>query len=109
MLARNNLVADKMRADEALAAAQAELTRKNTRIEQQNLQIASLSGRGTALKVASEEASINGKTWNIDEVRRFSALPKGPPDFAHDALREMLDQALLATSRRVRAAVTEGV
>ena len=108
MLAQNNLVADKMRADEALAAAQAELTRKNTRIEQQNLQIASLSGRGTALKVASEEASINGKTWNIDEVRRFSALPKGPPDFAHDALREMLDQALLATSRRVRAAVTEG-
>jgi hypothetical protein len=109
MLAENKLVADKSRAEAALAIAQDSLARATARIEQQKLQIASLSGRGVAMKVASEEASLNGKTWDIDKVRRFSVLPKGPPDFVNDALREMLDQAVLATDRRVRGAINEGI
>lgn len=109
MLHENKLVADKKLAEEALLICQESLKRATARIEQQKIQIASLSGRGVAMKIAAEEASMNGKTWDIDQVRRFSVLPKGPPDFMNDALREMLDQAVLATDRRVRGAINEGV
>ena len=108
ILSENNLVADKLRAEEALRVTQEALAKATIRLEQQKLQIATLSGRGAALKMASEEASVNGKRWDIKDVRRFAVLPNGPPDFVHDALRELLDLAVVATQRRVHAAVTEG-
>ena len=108
VLIENSLVAAKRRAEEALSAAEGDLIRAQARIEQQRLQIATLSGRGTAHKIASEEASRTGASWNISDVKRFSLLPQGPADFVNDALREMLDQALVGVDRRVREAVAQG-
>ena len=80
----------------------------SARIEQQELQIATLQGRSSALKVASEEASAKGAAWSAVDVKRFSALPKSAAAFTDDTLREMLDQAVRATQRRVAAAVADG-
>lgn len=108
ILEENGLAAGKKKAEEALAATQAELDRALKRLDRQQLQISTLSGRGTAHKVASEEASRNGESWNIADVKRFSLLPQGPPDFSNDSLREMLDQALVGVDRRIRTAIAAG-
>ena len=104
-VAADNTLAGKQK---ALEAVQATLAKALIKVEQQRLQIESFNGRSTALRLASDEAKLKGKTWDITTVRRFSSLPKGSPDFASDALREMLDQARGAVDRRVREAVREG-
>lgn len=106
-MADNQLAAEKKHAEEALERAEAELRRASVKIERQSLQIATLQGRRTGLKLASEEASHRGQALDIKDVKRFSAVPTGPPDFTDDALREMLDLAMQATDRRVREAVAE--
>ena len=50
------------------------------------MQIATLEGRSSALRLASEEDSVAGKTWNIRDVRRFTASAQGPADFCNDSL-----------------------
>ena len=97
-MAENSLVAEKRRAEATLELAQTELNKASARIEQQRMQIATLHGRGTALRLSSEEASLRGQTWDIADVRRFTATSKGPPDFTNDALREMLERGVGLTS-----------
>ena len=107
VFAENKAYADKLKMESALARAQTDLSKANARIEQLTMQIATLHGRSSALRLASEEDSVAGKTWNIRDVRRFTASAQGPADFCNDSLREMLDTASQATDRRVRFALAE--
>jgi len=91
-----------------LEEAEDELRKAHERIEQQKVHITSLKGQRTALRLGSEEATARGESWDIVDVKRFSALPKGPGDFTSEVLRELVDQALVATKRRVAEAVAEG-
>ena len=91
-----------------LVQAQQALGAANAKIEQMALQILTLQGRESVRRVASEEASVKGKTWSIGNVKRFTLVAKGQPDFASDSLREMLDQAIVGVGRRLGEAIAEG-
>ena len=108
IIAENHVAAEKQRAEAALQRLRVELTKANERLQRQKMQIDTLNGRVVAVRLASEDASQRGQPWNVQDVRRFTALPRGPPDFTNDALRELLDQAEQAAARRVRDAVVEG-
>ena len=105
-------------ADEALAESSArhlaaELQKALVRIDRQRVEIESLRGlRASAISVANEEAMRRGKTWGGDEVRRFSALQKAPvpppsSPFHSDEMKEVMGQAIVATTRRLTHAVKE--
>jgi len=70
-------------------------------VQRLQLQIATLEGRGTALRVARGEATTAGQPWPRDQVRRLKYLPGGPPEFWHDALRELLDAGVASHNKRV--------
>lgn len=91
----------------SLEATRRELRKATQRMEQQDLQLRTLQGRTTAIKVARDEANHGGAPWTKAAIRRFKFLPGGPPDFANDALREMLDQAVLGADRRLEEALGE--
>ena len=105
-------------ADEALAESstrhlQSELHKALERIDRQRVEIESLRGmRSVAVNVANEEAMRRGKMWGGEDVRRYSALQKAvvpPPSspFHSDELREIMDQAIVAMTRRLTQAVKE--
>ena len=81
---------------------QHELRRAMQVIDQKNVQLASLQGRHTVVRIAREEAAHRRGTR---DVRRFTPLPDGPQAFVHDALRELLDEAFVGVQRRVLAAI----
>lgn len=101
------LYLDKVRYEYALERAEDDLKKAMAQIERQRLEISSLTGRTTAVRLASEEATRNGTSWGIHEVRRFGSLPKGSADFTSAALRELLDQSIAAMTRRLDAALDE--
>lgn len=89
-------------------ALRAKNTQLRQTLERQTLQIETLQGRGTALRLASEEAATRGRAWAPTEAQRFAYLPRAPPDvFLHDTLTALLEQALPATNRRVAHAIRE--
>ena len=72
----------------------------STPMDVASLRRATLSARGVAVRVASEEAISKGAAWTIEEARRYRYLPNVPPtrssshdEYYDDALRELLDQA----------------
>ena len=74
------------------------------RIEELMMTLATLEGRQAAVRVAREEAN---PSWSRAEVRKFKYLPFGPSDFVSDALRELLDQAIVGCRRRVQLALDD--
>ena len=104
-----HLVLDKKRLEQQLFQTEEDLRKANKRIDQHVLQIKTLQGRQTAVRVSSAEASLKGESWSIADVKRFTSVPKSKAEFTSDVLRELLDQALLGTTRRVLEAVQEGV
>ena len=70
--------------------------RAQARIEQQRLQIATLSGRGTAHKMRARRP--RGPRLLEYFGREAVAAAARAADFVNDALREMLDQALLEST-----------
>ena len=105
--AANVMYVDKKRAEMALERAQDDLRRAHQQIEAQRLEITTLHGRQTALHLGGAEATHRGVSWDINDVRRFTAVPKSGPAFTGDVLREMLDQALVAVNRRMTDALAE--
>ena len=108
IVAENCVAADTERAEADMQRLHVELTKANERLRRQKIQIDTLNGRSAAMRLVTAEPSQRGQSWNAQNVRRFTALPRGPPDFTNDALRELLDQAEQAAARRVRDAVAEG-
>ena len=89
-----SMVAAEEETEDAAAAAAAQIAtlrqqlhKAAARIERQDLQLATLMGRETAVRIAAEEASQVGPAWTRAEVRRYKYLPGGPADFENDALR----------------------
>ena len=70
-----------------IASLRQQLGKVTARIERQDLQLATMLGRATAVRIATEEASQVGPAWTRAEVRRYKFLPDGPADFENDALR----------------------
>ena len=103
LMAEHSLAAIKQRAERA----ESELSKASARTSELRLEIKTLHGRSTAFKLASGEASREGRSWDVGDCRRFSMVSKGPPDFACDGLREMLDQARRAVDRRMCEAISE--
>lgn len=104
-----HLVLDKKRLEQQLFQTEEDLRKALSTIDQHVLQIKTLQGRQTAVRVSSAEASLKGESWSIADVKRFTSVPKSKAEFTSDVLRELLDQALLGTTRRVLEAVQEGV
>ena len=66
-----------------------------------------MRGRSTALRVANEMATGDGAPWSIGDVARFHGVQSPKDATLHsDDLRDLLDLAVLATSRRVNEALT---
>ena len=102
--------ADMERAEALLSESRLALAATQHIVERQRLEIATLKGRGTALKLAGEEATRLGRAWSQADVRRYHTVPRAENNrisFADDDLRELVDQAIVATDRRVRSAVSE--
>ena len=92
--------------DLALAKSKDQLHAAHRRIEEQRMEIASLQGRSAALRLASEEAAIRGSPWKTEEASRYSsALAKDSATFLSEDLRVLLDEAMLASRRRVSDAI----
>ena len=70
------------------------------------MQIATLTGRETAVQVARRDANAH-TPWTKEQVRKFKYIPGGPPDFTHDALHELLALGVGAHNRRIADAVNE--
>ena len=85
-------------------ALHVELQNAKERIDELTLQLATLHGRTSALRIARDEAD---PPWTKEDTRRFKFLPDGPADFANDTLRELLDQALLGVRRRMDEALAD--
>ena len=99
------IVTDKYKLELQLSKAEDDLRKARLTIDQHALQIQTLVGRSAAVRVGSEEASARGETWSIADVKRFSSLPKGPAEFTAEVLRELLDQGLSASHKRVGDAI----
>ena len=74
-------------------------------IDQREVQSMSIEGHATALRIASDEATHSGAVWKPEEVHRFKCYE--PAAFGTDAVRELVDQALVGHARRLREALGE--
>ena len=97
----------RVRTELALERAEEELRKANAKISNLKLEVASMTGRTVAIKVGSEEATRRGASWDVRDVRRFTAAAKGAPDFTSEVLRELLDRSMAAVTRRVDSALSE--
>lgn len=80
----------------------------------ESLRSATLTARGVAVRVASEEAIRNGAAWTMAQARRLKFLPNVPPtrlalhdEYYDDSLRELLDQAIVGVCSRIAEALNE--
>lgn len=70
------------------------------------MEIASLQGRTAALRLAQEESAIRGAPWKAEDAAKYAgALAKDGATFRSDDLRLLLDEAMLASRRRVADAI----
>ena len=107
---REALATAKARAEMAMEKSQQELRAATDTLEQQTLELNTLRGRATALKAASDAAAASGSPLGRHDLRRFNELPKSGDaarSVASEDLRELLDLAIIATSRRVNDALAQ--
>ena len=114
---RQAYFSDKVRAEIQVDKSRLELKACHALLERQTLELETLRGRGTALRVANEMANSNalkpksegGGAWGVSDARRFHEVPRSVADAysaTSDDLRDLLDLACIATSRRVNEALT---
>ena len=87
-----------------------ELAAAHSQIEQLELHLETLHGRATAAKLASEEAQQRGTPWKQAQERRFFLASRGAAtraDYAGEDMQLLLEQAILASRRRVASALDE--
>ena len=89
LMAEHSLAAIKQRAERA----ESELSKASARTSELRLEIKSLHGRSTAFKLASGEASREGRSWDVGECRRFSKPVREASSLATCHLQEETDDA----------------
>ena len=103
------LVAERVRVAGELEKVKEDLHGAIDVIEKQRLELETVRGRSTALRVANEMVTHDGMPWNQKDVARFHAISRSPPPHEKavysDDLRELLKLAVLATSKRVNEAI----
>ena len=100
--------ADKVRAEAQLEKTRLELRLAEATNERQRLELETLRGRSTGLRVARETAThVEQRPWERPDNFRFHKVPATPPNKGvfSDDLRDLLDLAVLATSKRVNEAL----